>query len=62
MHHQVRIRDSLMNFLDPVNRENIAGRLAGKFIRTVTGANRNRQRIALGLTNKICSLSCVMLV
>ena len=56
MHHQMRIRNASVDFLDALNRQNIAGRLTGKFIRTVTGANRNRQRINLGLLDKICGL------
>ena len=56
MHHQMGIRDARMNFLDTVNRQNVAGRLARKLVRTVRSTNRNRECITLGLTYKVCCL------
>ena len=50
------VRDARMNFLDTVNRQNIAGRLARKLVCTVRSTNRNRERIALGLTHKVRGL------
>ena len=53
MHHQMRVRNFLMDGFDSLDVQNIARWRARKFISAVTGANRNGQRIAMGLLNKI---------
>ena len=39
MHHQMRVGNARMNFLDAVDSEDVAGRFAGKFVRAVRGAD-----------------------
>ena len=56
MHHQMRIWQTAVDFFDAVNRQNIAGGLAGKFIGAVAGANRNRQRVQLRALDEISGL------
>ena len=42
-----------MNFLDAVNGQNVAGRLARELVGAMRGADRDRQRIALGARNEV---------
>ena len=53
MHHQVRIRDTCMDFLDPLDRENVAGRLARELVRAVRSADRDCKRIDVGLGDEV---------
>ena len=48
-----------MDFLDALNRENIAGRWTAEFIGPVAGTHRNGQRINAGGINKIDALRLV---
>ena len=52
MHHQVRIKNLLMDGGDTVCRQNVAGGLAAELVGAVADANRNRQRIDAGLLHK----------
>src|SRR5260363_182793 len=52
----MRIRQTAVNFLHALNRQNIAGWLFAEFIRAVRCANCNRQRVALRFLHKIGGL------
>ena len=53
MHHQMRIRQPAMDFLDHVHREDVAVGLARELVGAVRGAHRDRQRIDLGGADEI---------
>ena len=52
MHHQMRVRQTLMDFFDAVDAQHIAIRLAAEFVSTVAGTNGNRQSIHIGVFYK----------
>ncbi len=45
-----------MDFLDAVDRQDVAGRLAGKLVGAVRGADGDRQRVALGALHEVSGL------
>src|SRR5450830_715003 len=56
VHHQMRVGDARVDFLDTVDGENVAGRLARKLVGAVRSADGDGQRVALRLLDKISSL------
>ncbi len=56
VHHKVGVRNACVDFLDAINRQDIAGRLLGEFVGAVRGTNGNRQCITVGLLDEVCGL------
>ena len=56
MHHQVRVRDALVDLLDALDRQDVAGRLARELVGAVAGADRDRQRVELRLLDEVGGL------
>src|SRR5690349_4083160 len=56
MHDQMSIRNALMYFFYTIDGKYVPGRLAGKFVSAMGGANGNGQSIHAGLLHKICGL------
>ena len=53
MHHEMRIRDPLMDRLDDVHREHVAGGLVREFIGAVRRADGHGKRVHLGRGDEI---------
>lgn len=53
MHDEVRIRETGVNFLHAVNRQNFARGFAGELISTVARADRDSEGIKLGLADEV---------
>ena len=56
VHHEVGVGNTLVDFFNAGDGQNIAGWLFGKFVCAMACANRNRQCIALRRAHKISSL------
>ena len=56
MHHQVGIGDALVDRLDAIDGQNIAGGRTSELVGAVAGADGDGQRIDLGRRDKVCSL------
>ena len=52
MHHDVRVRQRFVDFLNAVDAQHFAGGRAGEFICAVAGADGNRQRVHAGVLHK----------
>ncbi len=53
MHHQVGIRDAGVDLLDPVDGQDVAGGRPGELVGAVTGADGDRQGIAMGVLDEL---------
>src|SRR5476649_1992618 len=56
VHHQVGVGDARVDFLDAVDGEDVAGRLAGELVGAVRGADGDGQRVALGALDEVGGL------
>ncbi len=56
MHHEVRVRQLLVDFLDDVHREDLAVRLARELVGAVRGAHGDGERIDLGFLDELHGL------
>ena len=50
VHHQMDGRDALVDFLHPVDTQDLAGRLLGELVGAVAGADGDRQGVEVGLS------------
>ena len=53
MHHEVAVGDVLVDLLDALHREHIAGGLARELVGAVAGAHRDRERVDAGAGHEI---------
>src|SRR5690606_10649924 len=53
VHHQVGVRNTRIDRLDAIHRQNVAGRRTGKLVGAVAGADGNRQRIHFGFLDEL---------
>ena len=56
VHHQMRVGDALVDFLDAVDRQDVAGGLARELVGAVAGADGDRQRVELGALDEVGGL------
>ncbi len=56
MHHQVAVRQALVDFADPVHGQDFAIRLARELVGAVAGADGDGQRVDAGLLDEIDGL------
>ena len=56
MHHQMGVGQPCVDFLDPRDRQDVAGGLARKLVGAMAGADRNRQGIDLRAPHEVGSL------
>jgi hypothetical protein len=56
VHHEVGVGDAAVDFLDAVDRQDVAGGLAGELVGAVAGADRDRQRVELRALDEVGGL------
>src|SRR5450830_79069 len=59
VHHQMGVRDAGVDFLDAVDRQDIAGRLAGELVSAMRSTDGDCQRVALGALHEVGRLGDV---